>query len=395
MQHLLHTAVQQTRGYESLKAAILRNENHGSGRTFTFSKIPVTIDLGGATLTTVPEGSKANRLLEYREVSPANTRLGDYCTLMENLMTEIGAKKYNIGDDVRCRIRDDVIHTHRREIRLLGGIHGDTELDEKMRKRSSRLEEIAEERVGGQQSRMEQTLERSSGSETAPIGDNRPKLLQPNSDHPSQEDVTQRQASVHNTSPAKVSKATLDQIGASITNPSILTYINDNIGNDPWHPRHLLFDAPSHGQARAPEENGPSLLGIFGTSMKTFHRILPLEPLKSYLPILRSGTSMLVTQKSHILDTIASTSDLAALTDSTDSTDTRSFESARSEIGAPVLDVQDKCLVEDEQNMPLVLLDTEGNDDSIVDDGGKFGSANADSSWNGLLQVGLTSYDGQ
>ena len=103
---------------------------------------------------------------------------------------------------------------------------------------------------------------------------------------------------------------------------------------------------------------------------------------------------MLVTQKSHFLDTIASASDLAALTDSTDSTDTRRFESARSEIGGPVLDVQDKCLVEDEQNIPLVLLDSEGYDDGTVNDGGKFGNANADPLWNGLLQLGLTFYDG-
>ena len=45
--------------------------------------------------------------------------------------------------------------------------------------------------------------------------------------------------------------------------------------------------------------------------------------------------------------------------------------------------------------MPLLLLDGEGNDDSIVNDGGKFGNANADPLWNGLLQLGLTSYDGQ
>ena len=192
IQHLLRTAVQQTRGYEYLKAVILRNENHGPARTFTIGKIPATIDLGAATLTKIPERSKANRLLEYREVSPANTKLEHYCTLMEKLVKEIEAKKYNIGDDVRCRIRDDVIHTHKREARLLGVIQGHTEFDEEMRKRSRRLEEIAEERIGGQQSQMKPALERSSRSETAPIGDSRLKTLQPNSDHPSQEDLTQK-----------------------------------------------------------------------------------------------------------------------------------------------------------------------------------------------------------
>ena len=398
IQHLLHTAAQQTRGYESLKAAILGNENHGSARTFTIGNIPVAIDLGAATLTKAPEGSKANGLLEYGgEMSPANKKLEHYCTLMENLMTEIEAKKYNIGDDVRCRIRNDVIHTYKREARLLGVIRGDTELDEEMRKRSRRPEEIAEDRVGGQQLQMKPTLERSSGPESAPFGDNSPTTLQPNSVHPSQEDVTQKQASGHRTLPAKVCKATLDQVGTSITNPPILDYINRNIQEYPWNVLHLVSDAPSNGQARAPEEKGPSPLGFFGTSMRAFHKLLPLEHLKSYIQndSSRSGTSMLVTQKSHILETVASASDLAALTDSTDSTDTRSFESARSDIGEPALDVQDHGLVEDEQKRPLVLLDGEDYDDNVVNDGRKFANANADPLWNGLLQLGLTSYNGQ
>ena len=345
----------------------------------------MTINLGAATLTKVPEGSKANGLLNNGEVSPANTRLEHYCTLMENLMTEIEAKKYNIGDDLRCRIRDDVIHTYKREARLLGVIQGDTELDEEMQKRSRRLDEIAEGRAGEQQSQMKPALERSSGPESASLGDNSPKTLQPNSDHPSQEDVTQKQASDHSTLPAKVCKATLDQVGTSITKPPILAYINRNTQEYPWNPLHLVSDALKDGQPRAPEENGSPPFGIFGTSMRAFHKLLPLEPLKSYIQndFSRSGTSMLVTEKSHILDTITSASDLAALTDSTDSTDTRSFESARSEIGEPALDIQDHCLVEDEKNRPLVLLDGEGNDDSIVDDGGKVGNANAE--WADVL----------
>ena len=401
IQHLLRTAAQQTRGYESLKAAILRNENHGSARTLTIGNIPVAIDLGAATLTKVPEGIKASGLGNNGEVSTANTRLEHYCTLMENLITEIEAKKYNIGDDLRCRIRDDVIHTYKREARLLGVIRGDTELDEEMRKRSRRLEEIAEESAGGQQLQMKPALERSSGPESAPVGDSRPKMLEPNSDHPSEEGATQNQVSDIDELPANVRKATLDQVGSSISNPPILDYINRDIQEDPWSHFHLVSSAPKVEQPRAPETNGPSPLGFFGSSMKAFHRILPLEPLKWYIqndhfqqwPFSRSGTSMLVTEKSHILDSIASTSDLAALTDSTDSTDTRSFESARSEVAEPALDVQDHCLVEDEQNRPLVLLDGEGNEDSIVNDSGKFGIANADPSWNGLLQLGLTSYD--
>ncbi|KAM0802360.1 hypothetical protein BDR22DRAFT_887595 [Usnea florida] len=397
IQHLLRTAAQQTCGYESLKAPILRNENHGSARTLTIGNIPVAIDLGAATLTKVPEGSKANALPKNGEASPANIMLEHYCTLMENLMTEIEAKKYNIGDDLRCRIRDDVIHTYKREARLLGVIQGDTVLDEEMRKRSRRLEEIAEDRVGGQQSQMKPLLEPSSGPEFASLGDNSPKTLQPNSDRPSQEVSTPKQASDHSTLPAKVCKATLDQVGTSVTNPPILDYINRNIQEYPWNPLHLVSDAPRTGQPRAPEEDGSPPFGIFGTSMRAFHKLLPLGPLKSHIQneYSRSGTSLLVTERSHVLDTIASASDLAALTDSTDSTDTRSFESARSEIGEPALDVQDHRFVEGEQNRSLVVLDGKDYDDSIVNEGGKIGTANADPLWYRLLQLGLTSYDGQ
>ena len=115
--------------------------------------------------------------------------------------------------------------------------------------------------------------------------------------------------------------------------------------------------------------------------MRAFHRIRPLGPLKLYISndFFRSGTSMLVTEKSHILDTIVSALDLVALTDSTDSTNMRSFVSASSKIEEPALNVKDHCHEEDEQNMPLVLLDGEGNHNSIANDGGKFGNANADS----------------
>lgn len=369
---------------------MLRNENRESAGDFTVSNIPAKIDLGAATLTKMPDGSKANGLLEYAEVAPANTRLEH---LMENLMTEIEAKKYDIGDDVRCRIRDDVIHTHKREARLLGVMQRDTEFEEGMKKRSRRLEEIDEEGFG-QQSQVRQTLESSSGPESTPVGDSRHQTLEPNSDHPSQDVVTQEQTSDHNGLPAKVCRATLDQVITSIKKRPILVYIDQDIQGDPWNSLRLSSGPPNVGQPRAPEENRPSPFGIFGTSMRAFHRILPLEPLRSYIQN-GSGTSMLVTEKSHILDSIASASDLAALTDSTDSTDTRSFVSARSEIGEPALDVQDHCLVEGEQNGSLVLLDGQGSDDSIVNEGGKFGNANADPFSNGLLQLGLTSYDGQ
>ena len=323
---------------------MLRNENHESAVDFTISNIPAKIDLGAATLTKIPDGSKANGLLEYAEVAPANARLEH---LMENLITEIEAKKYDTEDDVRCRIRDDVIHTHKREARLLGVMQRDTEFEEGMKKRSRRLEGIAEEGFGGQQSQVKQTLESSSGPESIPVGDSRPQTLEPNSDHLSQDGVTQEQTSDHNGLLAKVCTATLDQVVTSIKKRPVLVYIDQDIKGDPWNSLRLLSGPPKVGQPRAPEENRPSPFGIFGTSMRAFHRILPLEPLKSYIQN-GSRTSMLVTEKSHILDTIASVLDLAALIDSIDLIDTRSFVSVRSEIRELALDSQDYYVIEGE-----------------------------------------------
>ena len=93
----------------------------------------------------MPINNKTNTLLESPVVDPATAKL-NYCTLIQHLMTEVEAEEYSIGHDMRRRIRDDVTHTHKREMRLLRTVHGHTELEEKMQDSLGGLE-MAEEKV--------------------------------------------------------------------------------------------------------------------------------------------------------------------------------------------------------------------------------------------------------
>ena len=122
---------------------------------------------------------------------------------------------------------------------------------------------------------------------------------------------------------------------------------------EPWNHFHLLFDAALIDTPRVAEENGWLPFWRSGASMRAFHRILPLNPLRSSLPFWRSCTSMLITEKSRIVETVASSQDLAALTDSTD-TDT--FESARSEFEEMVLDTYSLRLKGSEKDGPLAVF---------------------------------------
>ena len=89
-------------------------------------------------------------------------------------MTEVEAEEYNIGHDMRRRIRDDVIHTHKREMRLPRTVHGHTELEEQMQEKCWTLVETAEEKVEeGERSQMEHKAGSSSRAKAASFQDNR------------------------------------------------------------------------------------------------------------------------------------------------------------------------------------------------------------------------------
>lgn len=385
IEHLLRTTHEQSRKYEALKATMDRNENLEMVGNSTNGYIPVTPGVNAAMMRSeVPNNSKTEKLLEAPEADPATTTLDHYCTLIQQLMTEVEAKEYNIGRDMRCRIRDDVINTHKREMRLRA-VHGHEELGERMREKYWPLVEMAEERAEErQQSQEGRRLESSSGATFAPTEDSGPQELDLDPKLWSQAGATQSRVRGYEGPLAKVPKAAMDP------NPQIELFLRLNKREDPWNHFHLLSEAPMVESPRAPEENGWLPYWISGVSKLAFHRILPLNSLKphirddhtSTMPFFRSGTSMLVTDKSHIQETIASSQDLAALTDSTD-TDT--FVSARSEIGELALDTtHDPCFVEGEEDGPLVVLGDQGDHDTIGKDRGELGVANATPSLNEL-----------
>ena len=54
--------------------------------------------------------------------------LSHYCDLVNHLLEEVDSAKYRIRKDIRSRIRDDVVHTHKREREYLRTLHGDKKL---------------------------------------------------------------------------------------------------------------------------------------------------------------------------------------------------------------------------------------------------------------------------
>ena len=54
--------------------------------------------------------------------------LSHYCDLVNNLLEEVDSAKYRIRKDLRSRIRDDVVHTHKREREYLRTKYGDEKL---------------------------------------------------------------------------------------------------------------------------------------------------------------------------------------------------------------------------------------------------------------------------
>ena len=386
VERVLHTTAGSSGKDESSRAALDRNENHDFADVPTNSYIPATLGLDAAlTSTEALNKGKGKQTLEVSEVDPAIVTLENYSTLIQHLMTEVQTEEHNIGQDMRSRLRDDVIHTHKRETRLLRAFHEHTKLEEKMREVYRRLVEMAEEEVEtGGQFQMEQNIEQSSEAEHASSVDNGLQSLDSEPSDWSQEGVYQEHASDSAWSPDKIWPITRDRVHAFLTNSGIEIFLNDR--EDPWNHLHLVCEAPMIQKPRAPEENGWLPFWRWGVSRLALHRIFPLIPVVPYtennhtpqLTFVRSGTSMLVTDKSHVMETLASSEDLAALTDSTD---TNTFVSARSVISElAALDSHPLCPVDDEKNEPLVVLgDEEHGDpeygDPVRKDSGSLGVA--------------------
>ena len=334
----------------------------------------------------IPEKSRTENVLEAPEVDPATATVENYCLLIQRLIIEVEAEGYSIGHDMRCRIRDDVIHTHKRETRLLRAIYGHTELKNKMRGGSWRLAEMSEEEIEeGEQLKQEQGMQSSSGAIFGPLGTSDPKCLHPNTSHSSQDDVEDVERP-----PENDHTATMDLAHASELYPPINLFLNSRSRDEPWNDLNLFHKAPKVEEPRVAGEKGWLPAWVPGASRLGLHNILPLNPLKwntqseqmPDMPYLRSGTSMLVTEESHDMETIASSEDLAALTDSTD---TETFVSAQSSIGESVLDSQHPFLVEGEKQGPLVILGDDEYSEPEAKDCGRLGIANLYPSLGELL----------
>ena len=185
----------------------------------------------------------------------------------------------------------------------------------------------------------------------------------------------------------------MDRVSTFAPNPAIGNFLNN--GKDPWNHFNLVSKAPMVVKPRAVEENVWLPFWISGASRLAFHEILPLNPLQPHIqnnhmpqfPFLQSGTSMPATDKSHVLETIPSSQHLAALTNSSD---TETFVSANSVIGEVALDPHPFCLVEGENDGPMVVPGGQMYGDPAGKDGGKLGVANLYSSLNELLEAWVT-----
>ena len=352
IEHLLSTNADQTRKYEALKAAMDRNNVASDAHNDYAPAKPLDLD---ATIipTEVPDTSKTKDLSETPEVNSASATLDGYCTLIQGLLTEVEAKVYSSIDDMRCRIREDVIHTHKRETRLLRAVHGHVELKEKMREKSWSLADMAEEEVEeGEQSQKEQRVQSWSGTALDAFWDSDPRNLDLKASDSFHDDITREHVGEVEQLPENGRTTIGEQARAPSYLQPILIFLGDR--QAPWSPYNLTR-TEKNSWVRS-WVSGASRLGLDGN--------LSSNPLRSYtqnnhmpqLPFLRSGTSMLVTEGSRVVNTLASSEDLAALTDSAD---TDNHVSAQSEIDERALDFQRLCLAEGEKEGPQVELYSE------------------------------------
>lgn len=64
----------------------------------------------------------------HQQTDVAVDKLMHYCSLINTLLEEVDSVEYKIEDDLRLRIRDDVVNTHRRERRQMHIMHGHKKL---------------------------------------------------------------------------------------------------------------------------------------------------------------------------------------------------------------------------------------------------------------------------
>lgn len=387
IEHLLRTSEQQALNNEPLKAAIDCNENTNGTPAAVHSYIPGIPDLDAGNLPKkAPGKSGTDKGMEATKADSTTKNPDNYYTLMEHIMAKVEAEEYNIEPDMRRRIKDDVIRTLEREASLLRSDHGHTKSKGKMREKPLKVIEMANDEADtGEQPRMEQAGGFLSGAEPGPFPSDfgaQFRCFDPN--HTSMGSFHKR-IEGYQQWPTKAPTPAMSRVHT----PDIKTielFLDSR--EDPWNHLHLLLDALLTDKPKDAEVNGWLPFWTSGASMRAFHRIPPLNPLKAPLLSWRCCTSMLITEKSHDLESIASSQDLAALTDSTD-TDT--FVSARSEFGDVVLDTSFCRLEDEEKHVLLEILDGPGCRDAAGKDDPRLGVANFHQYMDGLLDGSLAS----
>ena len=371
IEQLLRTTVEQSRKYESLKAA---TDGNTCLDTSVQGSLPSTPGLNATILPIeVPDNTKTEKVLQVPELDTALAPVDDYCLLIQRLISEVEAEKYGIAHGMSRRIRDDVIHIHKRETRLLRAIYGHDELKDRMPESSWRLAEMSEEEAEAEQSQS------SFGFMFGQCGDSVSQCLDANPSRLPQDGGHLENAEDSERPSEDYHMTTMDQARASTFYPPILFFLNSR--NDPWKPHNLVPDAPQAEKPRTTEDKSWLPAWVSGAARLGLHKIFPVNPLKSYLqhenipyvPYSRSGTSMLVTEKSHMAESITSSQDLAAMTDSSD---TETFMSAQSVIGELDLDPEPLCLVEGKEQEPLAILGDQEDREAASHDDGIMGKEN-------------------
>ena len=369
IEHLLRTTVEQSRKYESLKAA---TDGNTCLDISDQSCLPATPGLHAVMIPIeVPDKSKTEKVLQVPELNTALAPVDDYCLLIQRLITEVETEKYGIGHGMSRRIRDDVIHIHKRETRLLRAIYGHDEVKDRMPESSWILAEMPEEEADAEQiqSSFRLMFDQHGDSVSQRLDADPSRFPRDGGDLETVEKFERPSEDYHMT--------TMDQARASTFHPPILLFLNSP--DDPWN--NLIPDAPQAEEPRATEDNGWLPSWVSGASRLGLHKILPLNPLKSYLqgesipsvPYSRSGTSMLVTEESHLAESITSSQDLAAMTDSSD---TETFVSAQSVVSELDLDPEPLCLVEGKEQEPLTVLGDQEDREAAPQDDGIMGKPN-------------------
>ena len=380
IEHLLRLTVEHSRKYESLKAATDGNKSLDDSEN---EYVPARPGLDGARIPVeVSNETETNQILQPSEMENSLAPVDQYCLLIQRLIAEVEAKKYAIGHGMSRRIRDDVIHIHKRETRLLRAIYGHDELENRMLESSWKLAGMAEEEAKAEQAKN------SFGAMFGQYGDSISQHLDANTRRLSLDDADLKNVEHSERASENDHMTTMDQARASTFHPPILFFLNSQ--DDPWKPHNLFPNAPEAEEPETAEEAGWLPSWVSGASRLGLHTVLPLNPLKSYfehtkifLPYLRSGTSMLVTEESHVAESIASSQDLAGLTDSTDtdSTDTETFVSAQSVIGELDLDPEPLCLLEGEQQEPPAIFGDQDCSKAAAQDDESLGKASSSPSF--------------